>query len=153
MAAAAAIGGPAALSVLGGGTAASGIAGAGAGLLGASDATAALAGDAFMPAALGAAGDGAPSAGSLLGSKFASGGGIGGRNLLKGAMGAQKLGLLGTQSSPPPSMPPIPSIAPQATQLYKPGLPSVGGSGMPSAPPGVDPVKWLAYLQSQGGQA
>lgn len=104
MAAAAAVGGPAAMGLLQGGTAASGIAGAGAGLLGASDLTAAMAGDAFMPAALGATGAGSPSAGSLLGAKLASGGGLGG-NLLKGMQAAGKAGLLNGPQQPSPMMP------------------------------------------------
>ncbi len=148
-AAALGLGGPAAMGLLEGSTAASGLASAGAGLFGASDATAALAGDAFMPAALGAEGTGVPSTGSLLGSKFASGG-IGNtmRNFGRGAYAANKAGgLLGAHPEPPPSMgqSPIPSIPPSNTVL-----PSLGGAG--AAPPGVDPKVWEAFLRQQQQQ-
>ncbi len=141
MAAAAALGGPAVMGMLGGGTAASGIAGAGAGLLGASDATAALAGDAFMPAALGTNGVGEPSMGSLLGSKLASSGSTGMSN---GKMFAarQGLGLLNQRPvsmapmGPPPSQPVTSTnvnaqAQPEASQLIAMGVPPEIANGDP----------------------
>lgn len=145
MAAAAALGGPAALSLLGGGTAASGIAGAGAGLLGASEATAALAGDAFMPAALGAGGGGTPGMGSLLGSKFASGA-MGG-TLKNMSAGAKAAGLL----APPPTQGMTPMAPPPPAQ------PVAATNTIPQdIPPEIarDPKLLEMYLRrKQGGYA
>lgn len=130
----AALGGPAVLGaggLLGGGTAAGGLAS----VYGPSALTAALAGDAFMPAALGATGEGTAPVGSLLGSKLAN---ASGKTALRGVVAANKMGLLGGQPQQAPSgMPPSTAQAPITNTVLFPKV------GAPTAPKGMPPIEVL----------
>lgn len=149
-AAAIGLGGPALLGtggLLGGGSAAGGLAS----VYGPSALTAGLAGDAFMPAALGATGEGSPGIASLLGSKFAPGAMSGTmKNVALGANAANKMGLLGGQPTPPPSsgMPMQTQVAP--TTL--PQIPSVAGGQAGMDPKLMELLRQLMQ-QKQGGMA
>lgn len=120
---------------------------AGGGLLG--DFTAAAAGDAYLPGALGATGEGSPSLGSTLGSKFAPGNGAATmKNIARGANAAQKFGLLNAQQPMPPSGGMPQSSAPITNTVLYPQQPVVGG---PVG--GIDPKLLALLMQMRGGQA
>ncbi len=144
-----------------------GLAGAGplAGLLGSGGAGAAagaaalegspsLLGAGLGGASLGADAASAAPAATQLGSLKDYAGRMSGKGLLRGAMGAQKMGIFGAQQSPPPSMGMAPTPVTPPTPTVLPTMAGVGSA----PPPGVDPAKWAAYQrweqqQQFGGMA